>query len=293
LTVPGLGHAGALLLAERIEESLAVDAPAVSVNETDEKKGLWNVVAYFETKTLAAAARDALELTARIDPLPVSDWVANSLRGLAPVTAGRFYLYGSHDRAQRRAGGISLEIDAGTAFGTGHHGTTAGCLLAFDAILKRRPPQTVLDLGCGTGVLAIAAAAALKRRVLATDIDPEAIRVTRLNASKAGVAPLLETFAAPGLADRRFSERAPFDLIFANILARPLVQLAGGLSKLLSPLGTLILSGITHDQVRWIEATYRSHRLIAERRAHLGNWATLTMRLPGKEKHPERFRSGR
>jgi ribosomal protein L11 methyltransferase len=293
LTVEGLGHAGALLLAERFEESLAVDAIAVSINETDEQKGLWNVVAYFETKIEAAAARDTLELTAEIDPLPESDWVANSLRGLAPVTAGRFHLYGSHDRAKRRAGGISLEIDAGTAFGTGHHGTTAGCLLAFDALLKRKPPGTVLDLGCGTGVLAIAAAAALKRQILATDIDPEAIRVTQSNAAKAGIGPLLQTFAAPGLADRRFAEAAPFDLVFANILARPLVQLAGGLSKLISPQGTLILSGITRNQVRWIEATYRSHGLIAERRTFLGNWATLTMRRPGKEKRPDRFRSGR
>ncbi|MFN0192326.1 MAG: 50S ribosomal protein L11 methyltransferase, partial [Aestuariivirga sp.] len=179
---------------------MADDPLAVSVNETDAQKGLWNVVAYFETETDAGSARDALELkAASIDPLPESDWVANSLSGLAPVMAGRFYLYGSHDRAQRRAGGISLEIDAGTAFGTGHHGTTAGCLLALDRELKRRRPQRVLDLGCGTGVLAIAAAAAIKRPVLATDIDPEAVRVTRLNAAKAGVGPLLRSFAAPGL----------------------------------------------------------------------------------------------
>ncbi|NJM29272.1 MAG: 50S ribosomal protein L11 methyltransferase [Rhizobiales bacterium] len=294
MTVQGLGHAGALLLAEHLEESLAADPLAVSVNETDEQKGLWNVVAYFKTETDAGSARDALELkAASIDPLPESDWVANSLRGLAPVVAGRFYLYGSHDRAQRRTGGISLEIDAGTAFGTGHHGTTAGCLLALDRELKRRRPRRVLDLGCGTGVLAIAAAAAIKRPVLATDIDPEAVRVTRLNAAKAGVGPLLRGFAAPGLAGRRFAGAAPFDLIFANILARPLVQLAGGLSLLLAPQGTLILSGITRDQVRWIEATYRSHGLIAARRSFLGEWATLTMRSRGKEKRPELFRSGR
>ncbi|MFN0190385.1 MAG: 50S ribosomal protein L11 methyltransferase, partial [Aestuariivirga sp.] len=123
-------------------------------------------------------------------------------------------------------------------------------------------------------------AAAIKRPVLATDIDPEAVRVTRLNAAKAGVGPLLRSFAAPGLSDRRFAEAAPFDLIFANILARPLVQLAGSLSRLVAPVGTLILSGITRDQVRWIEATYRSHGWIATRRSFLGEWATLTMSKP-------------
>jgi ribosomal protein L11 methyltransferase len=110
--------------------------------------------------------------------MPQQDWVRQSLEGLAPVTAGRFFLHGSHDRHRRRAGGVSLEIDAGTAFGTGHHGTTEGCLLALDEILKRRKPARILDVGCGTGVLAIAAARATGRKCVASDIDPEAVRVT-------------------------------------------------------------------------------------------------------------------
>lgn len=281
-------------LADRFEESLAVDALAVAINETDERQGLWEVVGYFAGSAEAEKARDILDAaSAAIASLPQANWVAYSLKGLAPVVAGRFFLYGAHDIEKRRQAGVSLQIDAGTAFGTGHHGTTAGCLFAFDVLLKRAKPKRILDLGCGTGVLGIAAAAALKRTVVATDIDPEAVRVTRLNAARAGVAPLVRSFAAAGLADRRFSETAPYDLIFANILARPLISLAPGLTRALAPGGTLILSGITRDQLRWIEAVYRSLGAIIRERRLLGNWATLVFEIPRKMKSPERFRSGR
>ena len=186
---------------------------------------------------------------------------------------------------------MPLEIDAGTAFGTGHHGTTAGCLLALDAILKQHRPKRILDLGCGTGVLAIAAAQATKRKTLATDIDAEAVRVTRLNATLNCVGPLINGVTAPGLKHSHIASAAPYDLIFANILARPLINLAQGLKSILAPGGSLILSGLTRDQVRWVSAAYRNRGLVCSRTLLMGNWATLT--LSNKRKRPEHFRARR
>jgi len=284
LTIPGLPLAEAQALADRIDEDPACDSLAVAVNETDEAKGLWETVAYFADRADAEAACQKFgDGEAAVAPIPVTDWVRQSLEGLPPVTAGRFFLYGSHDRSRRRQGGLSLEIDAGTAFGTGHHGTTEGCLVALDRLLKRRRPRCILDVGCGTGVLAIAAARAARTRALASDIDPEAVRVSRHNASRNSAAPLITALAAAGLHHRRIVAAAPYDLIFANILARPLVQLATGLSRALAPGGTLVLSGLTNDQQRWILATYRNRGLVPADRIGRGNWSTLVLTRPGKQ----------
>jgi ribosomal protein L11 methyltransferase len=221
-----------------------------------------------------------------IAPLPQRDWVRQSLEGLAPVAAGRFFLHGAHDRARRRAGGLSLEIDAGTAFGTGHHGTTEGCLVALDRLLKRRTPRRILDVGCGTGVLAIAAARATLRPALASDIDPEAVRVTLENARLNGVKPRIRSVVAAGLGHPVIAAGAPYDLIFANILARPLVALATGLARVLAPGGHLILSGLTLDQSRWIEATYRARGLALAARIRRGNWVSLVLTRPKRKKRP-------
>jgi len=293
LTLAGLPIGEAQELAARLDDDWRIEALAITVNEIDETSRLWETVAYFEDEAAARTAATALGLPGLISPLPDTDWVARSLEGLAPVAAGRFFLHGSHDRERRRAGGVSLEIDAGTAFGTGHHGTTEGCLAALDALLKRQRPRRILDLGCGTGVLAIAAARALRCGVSASDIDPEAVRVTRRNAARNNAAPLLEAIVAPGLKHAGIAAGAPYDLIFANILARPLVALAQGLSQCLEPGGVLILSGLTLDQCRWILAIYRNHGLVPLRRIARGNWATLVLTRPGKQKRPERFRAGR
>ncbi|MBL8789483.1 MAG: 50S ribosomal protein L11 methyltransferase [Rhizobiales bacterium] len=269
-------------LADRIDEHPAIDALAVTVNETDEVRGLWNVVAYFPDDESATAARNAIKLPAEIAPVPQVDWVRKSLEGLAPVAAGRFFLHGSHDRERRRGGGHALEIDAGTAFGTGHHGTTAGCLLALDAILKSTTPRNIFDLGCGTGVLAIAAALATRRPVLATDIDPEAVRVTIENARINALRPLTRAQTAAGLHHPVIGRKAPYDLIFANILARPLAALAQGLSRLLAPGGHLILSGLTREQLRWIKACYLSRGLTHSRTIFMGNWVALVMTRPNR-----------
>jgi ribosomal protein L11 methyltransferase len=294
LTVPAMTLADAEKTATRFEEDFRLDPLAVTINETDEVQNLWETVAYFATDAEARDARQFLQLSGGlISTLPDTDWVKHSLEGLAPVIAGRFFLHGSHDRARKRSGGVPLEIDAGTAFGTGHHGTTAGCLMALDAVLKRCKPRRILDLGCGTGVLAIAAAMATRHKALATDIDAEAVRVSILNANLNGVAPFVHAVAAPGLKHTRIAFGSPYDLIFANILARPLISLAQGLKTILAPGGILILSGLTRDQIRWVGAAYRGRGLIASKTIVLGNWATLTFNNPKKQKRPQSSRSGR
>lgn len=294
LHLPARSLSEAQQLSDRFDEDVRLAALAVSLNEVDEARSLWETVAYFETEEEAQDAGKILAVSgAEINALQERDWVRESLQGLQPVVAGRFYLHGSHDRERRRAGGVSLEIDAGTAFGTGHHNTTAGCLLALDAILKRRLPRNVLDLGCGTGVLAIASARVTHGRTLATDIDPEAVRVTRLNAKRNGIGPQLAALTAPGLKSSLISARAPYELILANILARPLAQLANGLSRLLAPGGELVLSGLTADQVRWITACYRNSGLALQQRLVLANWATLVFARPQTTKRPVRLRAGR
>ena len=287
LTLPGFSHDAANQMTDAIDEQIMLDPLAVTINETDEARGLWEVVLYFADEAEASEAAQLLEREdAKIAPVPEQDWVRQSLEGLSPVTAGRFFLHGSHDRHRRRAGGISLEIDAGTAFGTGHHGTTEGCLVALDQILKRRKPHAILDVGCGTGVLAIAAAKAAGRQAVASDIDPEAVRVTIANTRLNGVTPLIHALTAAGLKHPGIAAKLPYDLIFANILARPLVALASGLSQVLAPGGDLILSGLTLDQVRWIEATYLNRGLVRMARIARGNWATLVFTKPQKKKHP-------
>jgi ribosomal protein L11 methyltransferase len=294
LTIPALALPAAEDMADRFESDFRIEALAVTINETDEAKNLWETVAYFASHEEADDAQKLLQLPSGIiSTMPNTDWVKHSLEGLAPVAAGRFFLHGSHDRERRRHGGIPLEIDAGTAFGTGHHGTTTGCLLALDFMLKRRRPKNILDLGCGTGVLAIAAARATKQKTLATDIDPEAVRVTQLNSALNGVSPLVQGATAPGLKHTRIGNAAPYDLIFANILARPLISLAQGLKTILSPGGTLVLSGLTRDQIRWVSAAYRNRGLICTQTLLLGNWATLVFTNPAKQKRPKHFRAGR
>ena len=278
LTLPPQSLDLAQVLADTIDAHMNVDAMAVTINETDEVQALWNVVAYFEDEAAAQGASITLSISGGVvAPVPDVDWVRRSLEGLAPVTAGRFFLHGSHDRDRRRSGGHSFEIDAGTAFGTGHHGTTAGCLMILDAILKQRMPQRIFDLGCGTGVLAIAAAKACHVRVLATDIDPEAVRVTKLNAILNNLGPQVRALTAAGLHHHAIREAGPFDLIFANILARPLVQLAQGLCKLVAPGGTIILSGLTRDQLRWVSAAYKNRGLVPTHIVKIENWVAMAM----------------
>src|SRR5665213_47145 len=294
LTFGSFSHDEAFALLERLEAELRIDAMAISINETDEAKAIWETVAWFGRRSEAEAAREVIGIaTAAIAEVENRDWVRESLAGLAPVSAGRFFLHGSHDRSLRSPGGIAMEIDAGTAFGTGHHGTTKGCLLAFDTLLKRTRPARVFDLGTGTGVLALAAAKVLRRKVLATDIDAEAVRVTALNARHNGLRPLITAVTAAGLHAPAIHAHAPFDLIFANILAKPLERLATGISELLAPGGHVILSGLTRDQERWILACYRARGLVLAQALRLDNWVVLVMQRKSMQQKTRKKYSSR
>jgi ribosomal protein L11 methyltransferase len=301
----------AALLGETLPEDVAVSA-----FEKDE--GQWAVAVHFgdgfpkdKLQKLIAGATDAdVAARVRFETVAQQDWIKASLEGLPIVRAGRFVVHGAHHRGQIPANAIGIEIEAALAVGTGHHGTTRGCLLALDALLKqrkrqprhpevrakraskdggrssfegrlRRPPQddgstSVLDVGTGTGVLAIAAGKALRQRVCATDIDPVAVTTARTNARHNTVGALIAFHVADGR--RALPWRGPFDLIFANILLGPLTRMARPLARRLSRGGHIMLSGLTPDQANAARAAYAAHGLHLERRIVLENWVTLMMR---------------
>jgi ribosomal protein L11 methyltransferase len=281
--VLSLGEADARRLADAIAEDPALEGASIDVTEA--APGRWEVVVYFEERpskpvraALAHVASTVLGLgahTFRIEALPETDWVAKSLAGLKPVRAGRFLVHGSHDRDKRRPNDIAIDIEAGQAFGTGHHGTTAGCLRAIDALAKARRFGKPLDLGTGSGVLAIALAKALKAKVLASDIDPVAVEVARENARLNGVGTRVNAIVAAGLGGRAFRIRAPFDLVVANILARPLILLAPAIRRNLALSGVVVLSGILPEQRARVVSAYRHQGLKLTKTVPLEGWVTL------------------
>ena len=257
---------------------------AVAAFETEED-GPWLLEAYFATDPDEAAIRDLLRpiVGAEADkgvflPMEQKDWVKASLDGLKPVRAGRVLVHGSHDRHERRINDISIEIEAALAFGTGHHGTTKGCLLAFMDELKQRTPRHVLDVGTGTGILAFAAAKILKRPVVAGDIDPEAVRVARENARLNGIGGWLKLYVSPGTRHELADRPGHFDLVFANILAKPLRMLAPSLARVASTDGTLILSGLLGPDVPGVLSAYAHQSWYLQRRYDLEGWAALVLK---------------
>jgi ribosomal protein L11 methyltransferase len=258
-------------------------ADDLAVSRVDIGAGRWRVAMHFraapDEKTIraltAAAAGNAAAKALRFERVAAKDWVRESLAGLAPVTAGRFIVHGAHDRARIPLNRIGIEIEAALAFGTGHHGTTRGCLLALDWLCKSRPRRRILDLGTGSGVLAIAAARALRQPVLATDIDGSAVRAARANARFNRVGSFVEIIKADGVAARKIRDRAPYDLVFANILLRPLQRLAAPLIRLTAPGGRMVLSGLLTSQANAAIAAYRG--LALERRIDLDGWNTLVL----------------
>ena len=212
-----------------------------------------------------------------VEKLAARDWVKASLAGLGPVSAGRFVVHGAHHRGRLPASRIGIEIEAATAFGTGHHGTTRGCLIALDALARQRRPRHVLDLGTGSGVLAIAAAKLLRVPVLATDIDRQAARAAHDNARNNGVARLVDAVAGAGLNAPQVASRAPYDLVLANILLGPLQRLAAPLARSLWPNARVVLSGLLATQAEAAISAYRSQGLMLERRIALDEWVTLVM----------------
>jgi ribosomal protein L11 methyltransferase len=272
-----------------VADAFFADELAVSIAEV--VHGQWRVTFYFDgeigevtARELAIAAVGAERGRAlRFERIAAKDWVADSLRELKPIAAGRFVVHGGHDRGGVPANRIGIEIEAALAFGTGHHGTTRGCLIALETICKlqsnrRTAMPRILDLGTGTGVLAIAAARSLRQGVLATDIDAQAVRIARDNARLNRTARLVRVCRANGLAARDLRVRAPFNLVFANILLGPLQKLAAPLRKIVAPRGRIVLSGVLKSQANAALAAYRKFTL--ERRIELDGWTTLVLRRP-------------
>jgi ribosomal protein L11 methyltransferase len=297
-------------LADHLTEHFAGDDIAVSIAETG--KAAWTLAVYFRAPrdrkrlhaAVAAAAGDKAARALRFSRLGEADWIAESLHGLAPVEAGRFLVHGAHDRGRVPINRVGIQIEAALAFGSGHHGTTRGCLLALDRMSKslRKPKPTtirrdhskvrarqtkrprLLDVGTGSGVLAIAAARTLHRPVIATDIDGEAVTVARENVRLNRVATLVRIEQANGLSAAGLSALSGFDVIFANILLAPLLRLAAPLRRRIAPGGRIVLSGLLRAQANAAIAAYRP--LALERRIELDDWVTLVLVRRSRPRSP-------
>ena len=269
-------------LAGRLEEALDGEPVVISAFETEPSSGTWSIDVYFQSSLPEKAELKRLfgEVEIRSEALPDTDWVSHSQSQLIPIKAGRFFVHGEHDRSLRPSGGISIEIQAGQAFGTGHHGTTRGCLLAIDDVLKWAHPAAALDIGCGSAVLAIAFALATGRRALASDIDPVSVAVARDNARLNEAGGLVRTVVAGGVEHPAIRTFAPAELVVANILAKPLCQMKAGLAAAVAPGGHLIMSGITVDQENRLLGSYAPFGLVLRKRWRLEGWTTLLLARP-------------
>jgi ribosomal protein L11 methyltransferase len=276
-TVTALHESPARALVRTLEEDELLWAFACDLSETS--PGVWQVQVYFPEGPTALES-SALERLGNFAFARLADtnWVAKALEALAPVRAGPFVVHGSHDRAKLRANDIGIEIEAGLAFGTGHHGTTAGCLIAIDRVAKERTIRSALDVGTGSGVLAIALAKRAKAHVVASDIDPVATGVARDNVRLNHVAALVRTLTATGLNHAAIEAHTPYDLIVANILASPLVAMAPAIRRSLAPGGSVILSGLLVEQERRVASMYRAAGIVREASIHRDEWATLILR---------------
>ncbi|MDP8915979.1 MAG: 50S ribosomal protein L11 methyltransferase [Pseudomonadota bacterium] len=273
-------RADAEAAAAALDADPTLETVTYSILEEDEDQALWRIDAYPVSPEEADALRAHLArfpaLETKTEVLADADWLAMALSGLPPVRAGRFFVYGAHDRGKVPPGTVALRIEAGAAFGTGHHGTTTGCLEAYDALLSEHGPfGRVLDVGCGTGVLAIAAARTGSALALGTDIDPVSVRIANENAA------LNEADArfvhAQGLDDPAVNQGRPYDLVFANILAQPLVELAPAIAAALRPAGSAILSGLLRTQEEAVMAAYAAAGFSRRSHLHKDAWSTLVL----------------
>ncbi|WP_428515146.1 50S ribosomal protein L11 methyltransferase [Roseovarius sp.] len=280
-TLPGKSEAEAL--GEALER-LTPEPTGVGVFEMEDGSGLWEVGGYFEAApdaaglALLASLHGAKDFT--VSELPETDWVAKVKRELTPVVAGRFFVYGSHDADKVPDDALPLLIEASMAFGTGHHGTTLGCLKALDRLNADAGAQdSVLDLGCGTAVLAMAAARVWpEATILASDIDAVAVEVAEVNVAANNLVGRVTCLEAEGLDHPGIAGAAPFDLVFANILKAPLIALAPGITAALKPGGRVILSGILNEQADEVAAVYTEAGNSVVSRDQIGEWTTIMTR---------------
>lgn len=246
----------------------------------------WRIQSYYDSEEDAKAASQVLEAAlgeppppVTIAPVPDVNWVALSQAALPPVTAGRFTVHGSHDAYRVGRGPGAILIDAGEAFGTAHHATTYGCLLAIDRLTRRRNYSDVLDLGCGSGVLSIAVARALPgARIMASDLDVQSVAVAAANIATNRAGARISAIVASGLNHPRLRTPQSYDLLIANILAAPLIMLAGDIARATKPGGHVILSGLLTHQAREVTAAYRGHGFYLEDHSRIVGWSTLVLR---------------
>ena len=263
-------------------ERVDPEPTGVGVFEMEDGSGLWEVGGYFETPpdpgalALLAAAFGAADFA--VSEVPETDWVAKVRRDLSPVEAGRFFVHGAHDADRVPEGRIALLIEAAMAFGTGHHGTTLGCLTMLDRLASDGfVPQGVADLGCGTAVLAMAAARVWDTPVIASDIDAVAVEVAGANLAANGLSSRVDCVEAAGTDHPRIATMAPFGLIFANILMGPLIALAPDIARVSAPGGKVILSGILNDQADEVAAVYLRNGFNESERLEIVDWTTLLL----------------
>lgn len=266
-------------------ETLYPEPTGIDVMDMDDGTGIWQVDAYFVENpdkaglALLATLHGAADF--QVVELPETDWVAKVHRDLAPVEAGRFFVYGRHDADNVPEGSVSLLVEAALAFGSGHHGTTLGCLQALDQLAcDGFVGRNVADIGCGTAVLAMAAARLWPERVLASDIDSIAVDVARENVVANDLEGRVDCVTAAGFDHPDLLAAAPFDLVFANILKGPLIDLAPDVAANLAPGGYMILSGILNEQADEISTVYARNGINTLQRADIGEWTTLILQIP-------------
>lgn len=271
-------------LYQKMDAAFEDDAYPLAITEIDEAKAIYEVSLYVEedekavVKTRLAQILGVNQDEIEIEVLPDIDWVQHSLEGLNPVRAGRFFIHGSHDRDKVMPNDLAIEIEAGQAFGTGHHGTTVGCLELLAEVMANEKPQNALDLGTGSGILAIGMALIAPIRILATDIDPIAINVAKENFELNGVSDTITAITATGLDDNEITSRAPFDLIVANILANPLIELAPQMVPAKAKNGSIVLSGILEEQHDRVVKAYQDQGAKYIKTLHHEGWVAIHLK---------------
>ncbi len=269
------------------ENSFDDNTLSVAAFETDEANHIWTIELLYESEPdmedikrrllLLSALHDVPLPVATLKQLPAQDWLKAVARDFPPLSIGRFYVHGAHVKDAPPAGSISIQVDAGAAFGSGEHGTTSGCLEAMEWLAKSHHFRNVLDMGCGSGILAIAASKLWRGEVLAADIDPVAVNVTKENARINRAR--LDTVVSDGYSHEKIKRTAPYDLIISNILARPLVAFAPQLKRHLRGGGMAVLSGLLSSQEAQVKSAHMAQGLKLERRFNNGDWCTLVLSL--------------